>query len=70
VETTNSDDCSILNLFSRDIYVVDQILSRVIQGLCRTLAISLSILVVIGASFPAVLLAVIPLGWFYSRVMK
>lgn len=61
---------SILNLFSRDTYVVDQILGRVIQGLCRTVAVCLSILVVIGASFPPFLLAVIPLGWFYMRVMK
>ncbi|KAF9054330.1 multidrug resistance-associated ABC transporter [Panaeolus papilionaceus] len=60
----------ILNLFSRDTYVVDQILGRVIQGLCRTVAVCLSILVVIGASFPPFLLAVIPLGWFYMRVMK
>ncbi|KAG5642913.1 hypothetical protein DXG03_001884 [Asterophora parasitica] len=60
----------ILNLFSRDTYVVDQILGRVIQGLCRTLAVCLSIVVVIGVSFPPFLVAVIPLGLFYSRVMK
>ncbi|KAF6761448.1 metal resistance protein YCF1 [Ephemerocybe angulata] len=60
----------ILNLFSRDTYVVDQILARVIQGLCRTLAVCLSILVVIGVSFPPFLLVVFPLGWFYLRVMK
>ncbi|KAF9005892.1 metal resistance protein YCF1 [Cyathus striatus] len=60
----------ILNLFSRDVYVVDQILARVIQQLCRTLAVCLSIVVVIGASFPPFLIAVIPLGWFYLRVMK
>ncbi|KAG5338421.1 hypothetical protein C0989_007305, partial [Termitomyces sp. Mn162] len=60
----------ILNLFSRDTYVVDQILGRVIQGMCRTLAVCLSIVVVIGASFPPFLLAVIPLGLFYGQVMK
>ncbi|TFK44584.1 metal resistance protein YCF1 [Crucibulum laeve] len=60
----------ILNLFSRDTYVVDQILARVIQGLCRTLAVCLSIVVVIGASFPPFLIAVVPLGWFYLRVMR
>ncbi|KAF8159727.1 multidrug resistance-associated ABC transporter [Crassisporium funariophilum] len=60
----------ILNLFSRDTYVVDQILARVIQGLCRTVAVCLSIVVVIGASFPPFLIAVVPLGWFYMRVMK
>ncbi|KAF8957433.1 multidrug resistance-associated ABC transporter [Flammula alnicola] len=60
----------ILNLFSRDMYVVDQILARVIQGLCRTLAVCLSIVAVIGTSFPPFLIALIPLGWFYLRVMK
>ena len=59
-----------LNLFSRDTYVVDQILARVIQGLCRTIAVCLSILVVIGASFPPFLVVILPLGWFYLRVMK
>jgi ATP-binding cassette subfamily C (CFTR/MRP) protein 1 len=51
-------------------YVVDQILARVIQGLCRTLAVCLSIVAVIGGSFPPFLIALIPLGWFYLRVMK
>ncbi|KAF9556671.1 metal resistance protein YCF1 [Agrocybe pediades] len=60
----------ILNLFSRDTYVVDQILARVIQGLCRTLAVCLFIVIVIGSSFPPFLIALIPLGWFYLRVMK
>ena len=60
----------ILNLFSRDTYVADQILARVIQGLCRTLAVCLSIVVVIGSSFPLFLISVIPLGWFYIRVMQ
>jgi ATP-binding cassette subfamily C (CFTR/MRP) protein 1 len=59
-----------LNLFSRDIYVVDQVLARVIQGLCRTLAVCLSIVVVIGSSFPPFIIFVIPLGWFYVRVMQ
>lgn len=60
----------VLNLFSRDTYVVDQILPRVIQGLCRTVAVCLFIVLVIGASFPPFLLALFPLGWFYLRVMK
>lgn len=60
----------ILNLFSRDIYVVDQILARVISGLSRTLAVCLSIAVVIGCSFPLFLIAVVPLGWFYTTVIK
>ena len=59
-----------LNLFSRDVYVVDQLLSRVIQGFCRTSAVCLFIVIVIGASFPLFLLSVITLGYFYLRVMK
>ena len=60
----------ILNLFSRDTYVVDQILPRVIESLCRTFAVSLSIIVVIGSSFPPFLVIVLPLGWLYLRIMK
>lgn len=59
----------VLNLFSRDTYVVDQVLPRLLGMMFRTFATCLSILVVIAASFPPFLIAVIPLGWFYSRVM-
>lgn len=60
----------ILNLFSKDIYVVDGILARVISMSFRMFVVTGSIIVVIGSSFPLFLLAVIPLGWFYLRVMK
>lgn len=59
----------IMNLFSRDTYVVDQVLARAIQMLFRTAASCLGIIVVIGISFPPFLIAVIPLGYLYSRVM-
>ncbi|TCD67602.1 hypothetical protein EIP91_012232 [Steccherinum ochraceum] len=59
----------ILNLFSRDIYVVDSILARVIQNVIRTLCTAGVILWVIGYSFPLFLVAVPFLGWFYVRVM-
>ncbi|KAJ7224438.1 multidrug resistance-associated ABC transporter [Mycena pura] len=59
-----------LNLFSRDMYVVDQLLARFVQNMIRTMLVCLSIFVVIGASFPLFLISVIPLGWFYLRVMK
>ncbi len=49
---TNSPLCRILNLFSRDIYVVDQILARVIQNVVRTLCTTTMIVAVIGYSFP------------------
>ena len=42
----------ILNLFSRDTYVVDQILARVIQNVVRTLFVTAMIVIVIGYSFP------------------
>ncbi|KAM6496895.1 metal resistance protein YCF1 [Amanita muscaria] len=60
----------ILNLFSRDIYIIDQILPRIIQQLCRNLAVCMSIMVVISWSFPLFILFVIPLGWFYWSVMR
>jgi ATP-binding cassette subfamily C (CFTR/MRP) protein 1 len=59
-----------MNLFSRDTYVVDSVLARVIQGTARTVATCLGIVVVIGSSFPLFLAAVIPLGWFYTRVTR
>ncbi|KAN0098013.1 P-loop containing nucleoside triphosphate hydrolase protein [Tylopilus felleus] len=58
----------ILNLFSRDIYVVDLVLGRVIQNLARTCASTAGILLVIAFSFPPFVLTVIPLSWFYYRV--
>ncbi|CDO77661.1 hypothetical protein BN946_scf184969.g12 [Trametes cinnabarina] len=59
----------ILNLFSRDTYVVDMILARVIQNSVRTLCTTAMIVIVIGYSFPLFLIAVPPLAWFYIRVM-
>lgn len=43
--------------------------SQVIQFVFRTLAASIGIMIVIGLSFPPFLIAVIPLGWMYSRFM-
>ncbi|CCL99693.1 uncharacterized protein FIBRA_01714 [Fibroporia radiculosa] len=59
----------ILNLFSRDTYVVDQIIARVVQNTVRTTCVTAMIVVVIGYSFPLFLVAVPPLAWFYMRVM-
>ncbi|KAH9924719.1 metal resistance protein YCF1 [Fomitopsis serialis] len=59
----------ILNLFSRDTYVVDQIIARVMQNTIRTACTTAIIVLVIGASFPLFLIAVPPLAWFYIRVM-
>ncbi|KAH9946530.1 metal resistance protein YCF1 [Amylocystis lapponica] len=59
----------ILNLFSRDTYVVDQIIARLIQQVVRQLCMTTMIILVIGYSFPLFLIAVPPLTWFYVRVM-
>ncbi|KAI6044047.1 P-loop containing nucleoside triphosphate hydrolase protein [Pisolithus marmoratus] len=58
----------IVNLFSRDIYVIDQILGRVIMNLLKTLGVSISVVLVITFSFPPFLLVIVPLTWFYIRV--
>ncbi|KAF9269001.1 multidrug resistance-associated ABC transporter [Marasmius fiardii PR-910] len=60
----------IINLFSRDIYVVDQALARVMANVVRTSASTLLILVVIGVNFPAFLISVIPISWFYLIVIR
>ncbi|KAG9309821.1 P-loop containing nucleoside triphosphate hydrolase protein [Chiua virens] len=65
-ETTPSG--RILNLFSRDIYVVDIVLGRVVQNLVKTCASTVGILLVIGVSFPPFLFLILPLGWLYYRV--
>ena len=50
--------------------MVDQDLPRVVETLCGTLAVSMSIIVVIGSSFPPFFLTVLPLGWLYLRIMR
>ncbi|KAI0272641.1 hypothetical protein BC834DRAFT_840866 [Gloeopeniophorella convolvens] len=59
----------ILNLFTKDTNVVDQVLARTIQFMIRTLCSCIGIVVVIGSSFPPFLIAIIPLGWLYTRFM-
>ncbi|KAG0695817.1 P-loop containing nucleoside triphosphate hydrolase protein, partial [Suillus ampliporus] len=58
----------ILNLFSRDTYVVDQVLAPVIQDMVRMTAVCASIVLLMGFNFPPFLIAVGPLAWFYYRV--
>ncbi|KAG1797618.1 P-loop containing nucleoside triphosphate hydrolase protein [Suillus variegatus] len=59
-----------LNLFSRDTYVVDQILARFIQNMIRTSAVCASILLVIGFSFPPFLIAITVYHLVTSRELK
>ena len=60
----------ILNLFSRDIFVIDEVLIMALGAFIRTTAQVLGVVVVIALSAPAVLLAFIPLGYLYLLVMR
>lgn len=62
----------ILNLFSRDIFVIDEILSMALGQFCRT---SIQVIfVIVAIAIPAgsrpVLLVFIPLGYIYRMVMR
>ena len=59
----------LLNLFSRDVSVIDEVLPRVIQGMTRSLMVVIGVLCVVSYSVPAFLLVVIPLGMAYRRIM-
>jgi ABC-type multidrug transport system fused ATPase/permease subunit len=61
---------SILNLFSRDIFVVDEVLVRVFSGFFRTFASILGVMGVVAFGAPIVLLAVIPMGFIYRIIMR
>ncbi|WWD18144.1 hypothetical protein CI109_102593 [Kwoniella shandongensis] len=60
----------ILNLFSRDIFVIDEVLISTFTGLFRTGTSVLGVIVVIAFGAPAVLLLFIPLGFVYTWVMR
>ncbi|TIC23626.1 hypothetical protein E3Q12_01940 [Wallemia mellicola] len=60
----------ILNRFSRDVQVIDEVLVRVISGFFRTLIVVISIVIVIGGALPPFLLMIIPLSIFYQWIMK
>jgi len=60
----------IMNLFTRDTRVMDQVLGRVMLGVTRTAASMLmGILAVISTVFPLFLLAVPPLACLYNAIM-
>src|SRR5258706_1121963 len=60
---------SILNVFSRDVYVIDQVLARVFSGFIRTGSMVVGTVAVVCVSFPLFTFALIPLTFFYRRVM-
>lgn len=61
---------TILNRFSRDIYVIDEVLARVFGGFARTLAAVFGMVAVITTSAPAFLVVLAPLILVYRQVQK
>ncbi|KAG8992893.1 hypothetical protein FRB94_011203 [Tulasnella sp. JGI-2019a] len=59
----------IMNLFSRDQYVVDEVMVRVLAGFTRTLAVVAGIFIVIVGSFPIAVIGIIPLAYIYKEIM-
>ncbi|CAE6405604.1 unnamed protein product [Rhizoctonia solani] len=59
----------IMNLFSRDQYVIDEVLVRVLGSFFRTMLVVSGIIVVVGGTFPWFLLTLIPLGYLYRLIM-
>ncbi|GAA5860287.1 hypothetical protein JCM3774_000370 [Rhodotorula dairenensis] len=59
---------TILNRFSRDVYVIDEVLARVFGGFARTLAGVFGMVAVISSSAPAFLFILLPLLVIYKRV--
>lgn len=58
----------ILNRFSKDIYVIDEVLAPTILLLFNSLSISISIIVVIIASTPLFVVVILPLVLLYGFV--
>ncbi|KAK0543049.1 hypothetical protein OC846_006298 [Tilletia horrida] len=60
----------LLNLFSRDINVIDETLPRVIHSAIRTGCVVLGVIIVISYSVPAFIFAIIPLGIGYWFILQ
>lgn len=59
---------TILNRFSRDVYVIDEVLARVFGGFFRTMAGVVGMVVVITTGAPLFLLVLVPLLFIYKSV--
>ncbi|KAF9518525.1 hypothetical protein BS47DRAFT_1388932 [Hydnum rufescens UP504] len=59
----------ILNLFSKDVNVIDELLPRMFSGFFRTMVSVLGILVVMAYGLPVSLIAVIPIAFIYQHIM-
>ncbi|UZJ53839.1 hypothetical protein CBS101457_003159 [Exobasidium rhododendri] len=60
----------LLNLFSRDVNVIDETLPRVLNGFFRTMVVVVGVLVVVSVSVPPFLLAIVPLWFIYRAVLR
>jgi ATP-binding cassette subfamily C (CFTR/MRP) protein 1 len=60
----------ILNIFTRDINTIDDVLVRVFSGFFRTLTSVIGVIGVIAFGAPIVLIPIIPLAWVYLKVMS
>ncbi|KAG0152553.1 hypothetical protein CROQUDRAFT_55936 [Cronartium quercuum f. sp. fusiforme G11] len=61
---------TILNRFSRDIFVIDEVLARVMGGFFRTVAGVVSVISVISFLLPPFLLVCVPLLWIYKQIQS
>ncbi|CAE6486674.1 unnamed protein product [Rhizoctonia solani] len=59
----------IMNLFSRDQYVIDEVLVRVLNSFFWALLTILGAIVVVGGTFPIFMIGLIPLGYIYRFIM-
>lgn len=60
----------VLNRFSRDVYVIDEVLARTFGGFFRTLAQVAGIIVVVSSGAPLYLVIVVPVFFIYRRIQK
>lgn len=61
---------TILNRFSRDVYVIDEILARVFGGFFRTMAGVIGMVIVIVSAAPSFMFVVIPLMFVYKSIQS
>jgi ATP-binding cassette subfamily C (CFTR/MRP) protein 1 len=61
---------TVLNRFSRDVYVIDEVLARVFGGFFRTFASVVGVIIVITSQVPLYIVVCIPIAFIYNKVQK
>lgn len=61
---------TLLNLFSRDVNVIDEVLPRTLHSACRTGTVVLGVLAVVSYSVPPFIILIIPLAIGYYFVLR